>query len=139
MRVRRTSRSAALATVLALVGLVVGCTDKAPDAVKKEPPEVLVSPPTISEVTDYEDFTGRTEALRTIEVRARVTGYLEQFLFEEGRDVREGEVLFVIDSRPYKATLDQTIAEVEQAQAQVAKADADFARALTSFAKNAIS
>ena len=125
------------------LGLVIaasaGCSGAKPAPPPPKPPEVLVAAPTVREVTDYEDFTGRIEAVKTVEVRARVTGYLEKFLFDEGRDVKEGDVLFAIDARPYKAALDQAQAEVAQAEAQMARADADFQRARTTYSRDAIS
>ena len=130
----------AASAFLVLLGLMAsGCSKPAASPKPPPPPEVLFALPTMQEVTDYEDFTGRAEAVKTVEVRARVTGYLERFLFEEGREVKENDVLFEIDARPYKATLDQAVAEVAQAQAMLSKADADFQRAHSTFTRQAIS
>ena len=136
---RRWARSLALTSSLALCLAAVGCRKAADKAAAPTAPVVYFSLPTSREVTDYEDFSGRTEAIKTVEVRARVTGYLERFKFEEGLDVKENDVLFEIDSRPYKATLDQAVAEVAQAQAHLAKADADFQRARGTYVREAIS
>ena len=72
-----------------------------------KPPEVLVELPTTSEVTDYEDFTGRTMAQPTIEIRPHVTGYLDKIYFKEGTDVKQGDLLYEIDPRPYQAEVDR--------------------------------
>ena len=66
---------------------------------------MLVALPRPAQITDYEDFTGRTVARRTIEIRARVTGYLDKIHFKDGGDVAAGDVLFEIDPRPYQADL----------------------------------
>lgn len=92
------------------------------------PPEVLVSLPVTREVTDYEDFPGRTEAVSSIEVRARVTGYLDKMNFREGAEVKQGEVLFEIDPRPYKAQQDQDAADLENRKAVVVKTEAAYKR-----------
>jgi RND family efflux transporter MFP subunit len=94
-----------------------------------EPPEVLVSLPIVREVTDYADFPGRTEAVNAIEVRARVTGYLDKVNFKEGSDVKQGDLLFEIDPRPYQAELNRAEANVVQAQARFSRLEADYQRA----------
>jgi RND family efflux transporter MFP subunit len=136
---QRWGRPAALAATLALSVAAGGCRQSAAKTAPTPDPVVYFSSPTSREVTDYEDFSGRTEAIKTVEVRARVTGYLERFKFEEGLDVKENDVLFEIDARPYKAILDQAVAEVAQAQAHLAKADADFQRARGTYVREAIS
>jgi RND family efflux transporter MFP subunit len=105
---------------------------------KRPPPEVLVSRPVTSTVTDYEEFIGRTEAKSTIDVRARVTGYLDQANFKEGNVVEEGDVLFEIDPRPYKALVDQAEANVGQAEAHLKRLESDYRRANAMFARHAI-
>jgi RND family efflux transporter MFP subunit len=89
----------------------------------------LVSLPLTREVRDYEDFPGRTEAISSIDVRARVTGYLDKVNFKDGQDVREGDVLFEIDARPYQADLNRAEANLVQAQAHLTRLDADYRRA----------
>jgi RND family efflux transporter MFP subunit len=89
----------------------------------------IVCRPFHQEVTDYEDFTGRTEAVRYVEIRARVTGYLEKIHFEDGQEVPKDKVLFTIDPRTYKATLDQTEATFRLAQAHLNTMEANLKRA----------
>ncbi len=93
------------------------------------PPVVEVSLPVTRDVTDYEDFPGRTEAVNAIEVRARVTGYLSKVYFKEGTDVHEGDVLVEIDPRPYQAEVDRTEANLVQSQAHLRRTETDFERA----------
>jgi len=93
---------------------VVGCEGegKSPEATK---PEIEVSIPGSDSVADFEVFTGRTQATHYIDIRARVTGYLDEAPFTEGEDVKEGDVLFKIDPRPYEAMLAQAEADVNLA------------------------
>jgi RND family efflux transporter MFP subunit len=93
------------------------------------PPEVAVCRPVSREVTDYEDFTGRTDARETVTLRARATGFLIKSAFQEGADVKKGDVLFEIDPRPYQAALEQADALLVQAQARLKRADAELERA----------
>src|SRR6516225_8600344 len=94
------------------------------------PPEVKVSLPVVREVTDYEDFTGRTDAKLTVEVRARVTGYLSKINFKDGCEVKEGDVLFEIDRGPYQADYDRALANLVLAEAHQKRLDADHLRAI---------
>lgn len=114
--------------IVAAVALA-GCKEEsvvAPD----EAPVVRVTSPVEREVTDYVFFTGRTEAVSTVEVRARVTGYLVSVDFVSGGFVKEKQRLFKVDPRPYQATLDQANGQIKLNQAQLKLAQADYARAL---------
>ncbi|AGA28090.1 efflux RND transporter periplasmic adaptor subunit [Singulisphaera acidiphila] len=82
------------------------------------PTPVLVSQPIEREINDYADFTGRTAAVESVEIRARVTGYLDKINFKEGTLVKKGDVLFEIDPRTYQAALAYTKAEVERLKSQ---------------------
>src|SRR5262245_39864733 len=82
-----------------------GCNANAPEVEPPKPMEVLVTLTVIDWITDYEDFTGRTEPVASVEVRARATGYLEKVNFKDGAMVAKDEVLFEIDPRPYEAEL----------------------------------
>src|SRR5438445_10256108 len=90
---------------LAGVLLASGCGEARQPASEKQPVEVVVTTPVRNEVTDYQDFTGRLDALKTVDVRARVSGYVQTAPFKEGDEVREGDLLFQIDSRTYQADL----------------------------------
>ena len=111
-------RPGALAGVLAGLTLALaGCQEDAPPQVEYRPPIVTVSRPIEREVTEYAEFTGRIEAVETVEVRPRVGGYLERIFFTDGQDVKEGDLLFLIDPRTYQAELDRARAQLAQAQA----------------------
>ncbi len=92
---------------------------------------MLVDLPTAGEVTDFEDFTGRTVGTRTIDIRARVTGYVERINFKEleGKDVEKDFVLYEIDPRPYEAEVARAKANMLQATSHAKRLDLDFRRA----------
>jgi multidrug efflux pump subunit AcrA (membrane-fusion protein) len=92
-------------------------------------PEVVVSRPVVRQETEYEDFTGLTQAVHMIEVRARVSGYLARVCFVEGAEVKQGDLLFEIDPRPYKAELERARANAAQAEAHRDRIKNDYARA----------
>jgi RND family efflux transporter MFP subunit len=98
---------------------LAGCAHGPADAPGKSPPTVTVSYPLQREVTDIQDYTGRTAAVDSVQVQARVTGYLEKIYFTEGAEVAEGTVLYEIDPRPYKATYDAAKAQVAQNEASL--------------------
>ncbi len=91
-------------------------------------PTIPVSLPVEREVTDYVDFTGRTDAVNSVGIRPRVTGYLTETPFKEGSEVKKGDVLFQIDPRPYQAQLDQANAQVALNQASLKLAQATLER-----------
>src|SRR5258708_33633612 len=93
---------------------LAGCSHAPADAPGKSPPAVTVSYPLQREVTDYQDYTGRTAAVDSVQVQARVTGYLEKIYFKEGAEVEEGTVLYEIDPRPYKAAWEAAEAQAAQ-------------------------
>ncbi|WP_183317019.1 efflux RND transporter periplasmic adaptor subunit [Chelatococcus caeni] len=93
------------------------------------PSPVTVAKPLVKEVVERDDFTGRFAAVDAVEVRSRVSGYLERVDFEDGANVKAGDVLFVIDRRQYKAALDQAQATLVSAQARLNFAESDLDRA----------
>ena len=101
-------------------------------------PEVSVSLPVIKEVTDYEDFPGRIEAKYAVEVRARVTGFLEKVHFREGTEVKKGDLLFEIDARPYVAELARAEGAITQGEGRLKRLEADHRRAMDLSGKGAI-
>jgi len=113
--------------ILGLAASLAGCRG-AKGPVETKPPEVVVSEPITKSVLDYEEFTGRMDAVDSIEVRARVTGYLDTANFKDGDEVAINSELFVIDPRPYKATLDQATAQIVLAEARLKDATADVER-----------
>src|SRR5437899_6167159 len=95
---------------------VLGC-DSTPPVAETPPPPVCVSQPVVREVIDYDDYEGRIAAIPTIEVRARVRGHLIKINFQDGQMVKQDDLLFEIDPRPYNA-------ELEGAESQKAAAEA---------------
>jgi multidrug efflux system membrane fusion protein len=111
-----------------LLAVVGGCEASATKVAPAEPPVVPVSQPIRRTVTDYVEFTGRTEAVFPAEIRPRVTGYLVDMPFREGEEVKAGDLLFVIDRRPYKAQLDQAQGQVDLYKASLKLAKTTLAR-----------
>jgi multidrug efflux system membrane fusion protein len=107
----------------AALGLL-GCRHNPGAAPPPAPPTVPVSTPVERDVTDYVDFTGRTDAINSVGIRPRVTGYLIAAPFTEGTEVKKNDVLFEIDPRPYQAQLDQAQAQVTLNQASLKLAQA---------------
>jgi RND family efflux transporter MFP subunit len=93
------------------------------------PPPVTVARPIEREVMEWDEYTGRLEAVETVEVRARVGGFIDSVSFKEGGTVTKGQPLFVIDPRPFQAELDRARGEVARAKAQLALAETEFKRA----------
>jgi RND family efflux transporter MFP subunit len=117
-----------LTAALALAGCGEGGDDGQASAALS-PPAVTVASPLVMPITEWYEFTGRFEAIEQVDVRARVSGYLEEIRFEDGQIVEAGQVLFVIDRRPYQAAVEQLQAQVASAKAQVDLADAELKRA----------
>jgi RND family efflux transporter MFP subunit len=122
------ARMAALCASLALA--LAGCDSEAPRAAPAAPPppQVTVARPVAKKVTDHEEFVGRFVALDAVEVRARVSGYLDAIHFTDGQFVKQGDLLFTIDRRPFEAALQQAKANLAQARANLAYAITDLAR-----------
>jgi RND family efflux transporter MFP subunit len=97
--------------------LLVGCGKPPADEAPPPPPAVTVSLPLEAEVTDYNHFTGRTEAVESVQVRAHAWGYLDKINFKEGAEVKKGDVLIKIDPRTYSAALAQAEANLKQTEA----------------------
>jgi RND family efflux transporter MFP subunit len=114
--------------VLPALLFTAGCgTESAQN--QPQPPLVTVARPSLETVPpDDEIFTGRTTAPKTVEVRARVTGYLDKVLFKDGDEVDKGDPLYEIDPRPYQAFLDRAEGQVTQTQARVTRLGQDFQR-----------
>ena len=103
------------------------------------PPEVSVATVMVRPVSDSADFTGQLQAVDSVDVRPRVSGYVETVQFKEGTEVHKGDVLFRIDPRPFQAEVDRLTANIAQAQAQLGLAQANAARARKLLAQHAIS
>jgi multidrug efflux pump subunit AcrA (membrane-fusion protein) len=117
------------ALVLGACLALTGCA-----RVPSEPPEAAPTPVTVSRpveryVTDYADFTGRVAAVDSVEVRARVWGYLDKVNFKEGALVKKDDVLFEIDPRTYRAVLAQAEGNLASMEARLERLNADLERA----------
>jgi len=125
--------------VLALVpigAIVHGCAAKKPAPAA---PRVIVSQPLERRVSDWDDYVGQFQAVSTVQVRPRVSGYVESVGFRDGEVVRKGQVLFVIDPRVYQAALDQAKAQQARAQAALQDAKVELKRARALLAARATS
>ena len=111
----------------------------APHGVVPPPPEVSVAKVISKEVSPWDEFTGRVSAVETVELRPRVSGYIERVAYEEGAEIHKGDLLFVIDQRRYRAALDRAAADLERARSEARLTVTEFQRAETLLAAKAIS
>src|SRR6516225_3719548 len=127
-----------LGALLAAGFLSAGCREASlPPA--PGPPVVTVAVPVEETLTDHVDFSGKTAAVESVELRARVGGYLQKVEYQEGNEAKKDQVLFQIDPRPYQIELDHAVARVKAAQAQVAESESSFQRATSLITSRAIS
>lgn len=112
---------------LALSTLVASCGEGQKQAAPP-PPAVTVAKPVKRTVTDFDEYVGRFTAINSVEVRARVSGYLDKVHFKDGQLVKQGDLLFTIDKRPFQNTLDQARANLVQAQSNLAFTESDYTR-----------
>jgi RND family efflux transporter MFP subunit len=115
------------AVPLALATLVASCGERQPQG-GPPPPAVTVAKPIKRTVFDFDEYVGRFAAINSVEVRARVSGYLEGLHFKDGQMVKQGDLLFTIDKRPFQNTLDQARANLVQAQSNLAYTESDYTR-----------
>src|SRR6266403_2269449 len=121
-----------IATAVLSMGLIITGCGKHAVATAPGAPVVSVVQPVAREVIEWDEYIGRLESPESVDLRARVSGYLDKVHFKEGKEVKKGDLLFTIDRRPYKADLDRAVADYERAQSQteLAKNDADRAQKL---------
>src|SRR5688572_3368181 len=122
------SRSLSLFFFLVLCGFSTACRKSATSA-PAELSRVTVARPLAKTLTEWDEFSGRLAAVAAVEVRARVSGYLQSTHFKEGTEVKEGDLLFIIDPRRYAAELARANAEVAKAGAALELAEAEAGRA----------
>jgi multidrug efflux system membrane fusion protein len=123
------SRAIVLAFLLVMANLLVGCDSKPAASSAPPAPPVTVARPLQKSVTEWNEFTGRFVAVASVEVRARVSGFIDSIDFKDGQVVKQGDLLFVIDPRPYKLAVEQSTADVERAKAKLDLATLDVERA----------
>jgi multidrug efflux system membrane fusion protein len=113
-----------------ILAAVSGCSDRAESkASAPVPPEVTVAEVVCKQLGDTDEFTGRLEAVHVVEVRPRVSGFLQKVNFREGAIVQQGDLLFEIDPRPFQAEVDRLKGDLAQAKAELSRAQNDFQRA----------
>src|SRR5262245_35747916 len=108
---------------------LAACGEGAPKQAAPPPPAATVAKPRQQTVTDYDEYVGRFIAVDSVEVRARVSGYLQKVAFTDGQIVKQGDLLFTIDRRPFETALAQVRATLTQARANLAFAESDLGRA----------
>jgi RND family efflux transporter MFP subunit len=133
------SRRGSLLQAVALACVAFGGCRSAQTAPAPPPPAVVVASPLVMRLTEWDEYTGRFESTDTVDVRARVDGYLDSIHFRDGAIVRAGDLLFVIDPRPYEAVLEGARADVVRAQTRLELATTDFTRGEALFAIRGIS
>ena len=116
------------ATALLLAPALVACGQNQQQQAAPPPPTVTVAKPVQRGVIDMDEYVGRFVAVDSVEIRARVSGYLEQVHFRDGQIVKAGDLLFTVDKRPFQNAVDQSRANLAQARANLAFAEADLAR-----------
>jgi membrane fusion protein, multidrug efflux system len=121
-----------LSPLIILLALsLTGCGEKPPQQPAAGPPPVTVAQPTKRTVTDWDEFTGRFEAVEEVQVRARVGGFVTSVEFRDGAFVKTGDLLYVIDARPFEAVADQADGQLSDARAKAELAKRELDRALT--------
>ncbi|MGZ5010088.1 MAG: efflux RND transporter periplasmic adaptor subunit [Methylobacter sp.] len=119
---------------------MIGCGNHDESGAKQsQPPGVKIALPLSQEITEWDEYTGRIEAVNSVDVRARVSGYLEKVNFKAGDKVHKGDLLFLIDPKPFNAQLNYAEAELERAKSRHELAKNDLARAERLFRSKAIS
>ena len=126
------------AVVCSLVLSAAAC-GKAPQVAAPTPPEVTVATPTQRDVTVFQEFVGTTQARESVEIRARVQGFLDRIAFEPSTFIRKGDLLFVIEPEPYQALRDRAEAGIKAAEAGLRRAESDLERLEQAVETNAVS
>ncbi len=136
---RRHRFSQSISVAILALGLIFAGCKKQPPVQPHGPLPVNVQTAVEKEVTEWDEFTGRIDAVESVEIRPRVSGYITEIHFKAGALVNKGDLLFVIDPRPYQADLDLAVANVEQTEAQLKLAEIDFKRTQALRQKNVVS
>ncbi|ORM51464.1 efflux transporter periplasmic adaptor subunit [Pantoea conspicua] len=122
-----------------LIGQLSGCDDGVAQNAPPPPPEVSAAPVLIKPVSQWDSFNGRVEAVQSVQLRPRVSGYIESVNYREGEEVKKGQVLFSIDDRSYRAALEQAKAELARARSQASLARSESGRSEKLIGSQAIS
>jgi multidrug efflux system membrane fusion protein len=122
------NRIVPLVSLMLIANVLAGC-DRKPAANSPPPPTVTVAHPLQKSITEWDEYTGRFTALETVEVRARVSGFIDSVHFHEGQIVKKDDLLFVIDQRPYQIAVELAKADIQRAQSKLDIATDDVNRA----------
>ncbi len=122
-------RALAGALVIAAGLFLQGCDQPASQAAEPVKPEVTVAEPVVREVVEWDEYTGRFAPVERVEIRARVSGFLDKLLFEEGTLVKRGDRIAVVDQRPFRIAVDRAQAAVDETQAAAELAEIELERA----------
>src|SRR3984893_7442397 len=125
----RMTRVVLLGFLVLFTNVLAGCDSKPATGSAPPPPSVTVSLPLKTSITEWDEYTGRFTALETVEIRARVSGFIDSVHFQEGQIVKKDDLLFVIDQRPYQIAVEQAKADIERAQAKLDIGTQDVNRA----------
>lgn len=128
----------ALVAALVILAFFSACS-KDRQEVAPPPLPVTVSNPVQKKVIEYDDYTGRLEAVQQVEIRPRVSGYIQSVEFDEGKKVKKGDLLYVIDPRPFEAVVNRLKARVGEAEAGLTLAESNLKRAKGLIERNSIS
>ena len=118
------------ALLLVIANVLAGCDSQQAASSAPPPPPVTVSRPLQKTITECDEYTGRFTPLASVEVRARVSGFIDTVHFKDGQIVKQGDLLFVIDPRPYRLAVEQSAGDLERAKAKLDIATADVERAI---------
>ena len=132
------ARTSGWCAIAAIAVLMIGCGGQ-PEVAPPPPPEVTVATPQVRDVTVFSEFVGSTEAYQSVEVRARVQGFLDRVAFEPSSFVRKGQLLFVIEPEPFEALRDRAAANLKSAEAGLRRAESDLDRLEQAVRTNAVS
>jgi membrane fusion protein, multidrug efflux system len=132
-------RLCTLPLVVLIAGALSACSEKPPQAAAAPPPPVAVAQPVKRTVTDWDEFTGRFDAVEEVQVRARVGGFVTSVEFRDGDMVHAGDLLYVIDSRPFEAVAEQADGQLADARAKAELAKRELDRGLTLNQSQAVS
>ena len=115
--------------MVVMAPVITACSNSQAEAPPSPPPEVDAVQVVTKSVRQWDEFTGRIAAIGAVDIRPRVSGYIDRIAFKEGEMVKAGDLLFVIDPRPYRATYDSAVAQLERARASAKLAEAQYKRA----------
>ncbi len=139
MITNRVRQGLTLSGIVMFISLLSGCDKGVAQSAPPPPPEVSAAPVLIKPVSQWDNFNGRVEAVQSVQLRPRVSGYIESVNYREGDEVKKGQVLFTIDDRSYRAALEQARAELARARSQASLARSESGRSEKLIGTQAIS